>query len=119
MESDEKSQDKAKKVLFPERIHTSLVRALTINSNSSEPSELFEVTSKPSTCIKCHSSKILEIIYGFYESPKPLGEEYALGGCVIEIDSPKWECGNCNAQFVDVSGSEPEMAEIKAMPSTP
>ena len=84
---------------FRKKINSQL-KPLTQFRTSSQPSELFEVDSKPDFCEKCNSHRILEIVYGHRDSLLPLGEEFALGGCVIDNDSPSWECRDCNAQFV-------------------
>lgn len=82
-----------------EKLHQ-LIRAVTDRTPSSNPSQLIEVSSKPSTCSACGSHRILEIVYGLRESPIPLGEGYVLGGCIFYDDeSPSWQCGDCNAQF--------------------
>ncbi len=81
------------------KLHSHL-KPPTRGRTSSQPSELFEVDSKPDFCAKCNSHRILEIVYGHRDGLIPLGDEYALGSCVIDNDSPSWECRDCNAQFV-------------------
>jgi len=88
------------------KIPNSMLKVLTKYRKSSQPSELFEVDSRPDFCTKCNSQRILEIVYGHRESPIPLGDGYVLGGCVLWDDDPNWECGDCNAQFVDI-GEKP------------
>lgn len=53
-------------------------------------------------CPKCGSEKCIPISYG-YPSPgweeKVAKGEFVLGGCVVEDDSPEWECSNCHTSF--------------------
>jgi len=66
---------------------------------------------KPRACSQCGGRNVLTISYGL-PSPETFASaergEIALGGCVIEINAPRWECGNCKARFA----AEPSSPEI-------
>jgi ribosomal protein S27AE len=54
-------------------------------------------------CPKCGSINVLGVHYGFIDDPDAIQQikngKFATGGCLIEEDSPKWECGECKNQF--------------------
>lgn len=76
-----------------------LIRVVTDRTPSSNPAQLIELSSKPSTCLACSSHRILEIVYGHRETNILLEEHFVTGGCIFYDDSPSWQCGDCNAQF--------------------
>lgn len=66
--------------------------------------EKLEYFKKPRKCPNCSSKKIALILYGYPAfSPKlesDLNEgRIVLGGCVISLDDPSWECADCHVQF--------------------
>lgn len=57
---------------------------------------------RPGFCPECKSVKVLEIVYdevGPEIFDMPGYDEIALGGCVVEPDSPAWKCGSCGASW--------------------
>lgn len=78
------------------------------------PGERFEVYEKPDTCLACGSSKVLIIAYGHIHSPHPLPEEYIMGGCVMMIPAPKWQCDECNAEYIDLNRDNRPPEVLKA-----
>ena len=59
-------------------------------------------SERPEICPECGSSRILEFLYGEVGpeiAQVPGYDKIALGGCVIEQDSPAWKCGNCGATW--------------------
>lgn len=60
------------------------------------------MTRKPRTCLKCSSSKVIPIAYG-YLSSEMIEElergEIILGGCVITDEIPLWHCGECEHEW--------------------
>tara|TARA_B100000686_G_C16616089_1_gene876535 strand:- start:897 stop:1112 length:216 start_codon:yes stop_codon:yes gene_type:complete len=61
-------------------------------------------TNNKKKCPKCGSNKVIPIVYGDIDgSPETMkkieNNEISPGGCLIEKNSPKWECGECKNQF--------------------
>jgi hypothetical protein len=61
-------------------------------------------TNSKKKCPKCGSNKVIPIVYGDIDgSPETMKKiednEISPGGCLIEKNSPKWECGECKNQF--------------------
>ena len=63
----------------------------------------YKSAHKPKECPKCNSEKIAEILYGMpdYEviKDKLKSRELVLGGCVMEVGAPVWQCTNCNKKI--------------------
>lgn len=58
--------------------------------------------SRPRFCPACGSQAVLRIVYGMPgEEMRRKAEAglIALGGCVIEEDQPRAECGDCGHQW--------------------
>lgn len=79
-----------------------------------EQSERIERPRKPRKCPVCEHAPVATIIYGYVVGPFRLrGEDLPrdklwhdietgraiLGGCVIEDDSPAWQCTACSAEM--------------------
>ena len=62
--------------------------------------------NKPRKCIFCGSKRIATYIY-WYPSYEAFKEEeagkIAIGGCIVEMDSPVWKCADCNHDFYQKS----------------
>jgi len=59
---------------------------------------------KPRKCPKCGFSPVASILYGLpaldEELERKLNDKsLALGGCVVDIDDPKWKCTSCDTEF--------------------
>jgi hypothetical protein len=59
-------------------------------------------------CPKCGSNKVIPIVYGDIDgSPETMKQiennEILPGGCLVEKNSPKWECRECKNQFGKVN----------------
>ena len=59
---------------------------------------------KPRKCPECGFSPISSILYGFPAYSAELKESLnnksvVLGGCVIGLDDPKWQCSDCETEF--------------------
>jgi hypothetical protein len=58
---------------------------------------------KNKKCPKCGSRNVLLIHYGYIDDSDVTQQiengDFASGGCLIEDDSPKWECRECKNQF--------------------
>jgi ribosomal protein L37AE/L43A len=58
---------------------------------------------KPKECPECTSNKIAKILYGMpdYEiiKDKLKSGKIVLGGCVMEVGAPVWQCTNCNKKI--------------------
>lgn len=68
---------------------------------------MINVIRKPRKCPFCRS-RIVDIIYGepTKEDIKAAEkDESRLGGCLMEPNSPDWQCIKCNAQFRKVQRS--------------
>lgn len=90
------------------RHHGGLNRGLFDNSNGHALPALYELARyrdlpKPELCPKCHSARFAKMLYGYIDtqswSPEKKAElkagKIALGGCVIEPDSPLFYCLDC------------------------
>ena len=57
-------------------------------------------TKKPLICPSCYEiESIRTILYGMPSAPID-ESRYVLGGCVIEIDSPRYRCINCDTSIL-------------------
>lgn len=75
-----------------------------IREENSDSDEDFSFLNDKPVCPECGSKNVAYIIYGY-----PMPEEYysaafrqklengeiTFGGCVIDLDSPKWQCNDC------------------------
>ena len=55
-------------------------------------------------CPNCNSSNIAEILWGFYPNTELIQEsldkkEIVLGGCIVTVHDPKWECNECMTRW--------------------
>ena len=65
----------------------------------------FKVSRKPNRCIRCGKPAVVKILYG-----EPTDESWELaqngklviGGCVVNEKSPKWECTQCETQYIKI-----------------
>ncbi len=57
------------------------------------------IQNKPSECPKCHSQKVVRIEYGLIFDVPDDAEDFVMGGCCVEDDSPQWACRDCHYQF--------------------
>ena len=55
-----------------------------------------------SKCPKCDSRNIVPIMFG-YPGPGPVEDSVKgkvhLGGCIVDIDNPKWHCNDCERDW--------------------
>lgn len=53
------------------------------------------------SCVQCESEKVVPIIYGLttFDSYIELQDKVVFGGCVIEDNSPLYQCLDCNATY--------------------
>ena len=59
---------------------------------------------KKRQCPKCHSEKVIPIVYGDIDgSPHVMQQiengEIETGGCCVSDESPKWKCSECEERF--------------------
>jgi hypothetical protein len=53
-------------------------------------------------CPKCGSDSVIPVIYGmptYGTFQRAKSGEFALGGCCLSDDSPKWQCQACHKRF--------------------
>jgi len=53
--------------------------------------------TKKQTCPICNSiNDVIPIKYGlYYNTPKGVGKDFVLGGCIVSPDLPDWFCKKC------------------------
>ena len=66
---------------------------------------------KPRKCPKCGFSPVASILYGMPAYDDELerrleNKSLVLGGCMEELDAPKWQCVGCDRQFYSWESSE-------------
>ena len=59
---------------------------------------------KPRKCPKCGFSPVASILYGMPAFDEDLerdleNKSLILGGCMEELDAPKWQCVGCDGEF--------------------
>lgn len=59
---------------------------------------------KPVKCPRCGFSPVAEVLYGEPSCSDKLEKEIAssriiLGGCLLTLDGPVWQCGFCNLKI--------------------
>ena len=59
---------------------------------------------KPKKCPKCGFSPVASILYGMPAYDEELerkleDKSLVLGGCLEELNAPKWQCAGCDMQF--------------------
>ncbi len=64
----------------------------------------YEFKRKPRRCPACGHVPVGTILYGLPALPPELEKGMAdgtvvLGGCVLELDQPTWECSHCQTSM--------------------
>jgi hypothetical protein len=60
-------------------------------------------------CPRCGERGPLRIVYGLPSHPAFEASErgeFALGGCVVSIDSPSWQCRRCGREWANPPGPQ-------------
>lgn len=69
-------------------------------------------------CLKCHENRGVRILYG-YPAPEAVELEaigkLVIGGCMIEIGAPEYECLNCHYQWTSAEAIEAAYNDIIAI----
>lgn len=81
------------------------VREIIENAASTAAAQVkASYSRKPRKCPRCGHKPVASILYGMPIPSRELFEkeergEVILGGCVIELDQPTWQCSKCGAEF--------------------
>lgn len=68
------------------------------------PPERIERSRKPRKCPSCGHSPVATIMYGYpgfslHDNEDLKSGRMSLGGCVVTLDDPEWECTRCGQKI--------------------
>jgi hypothetical protein len=78
-------------------------------SKGKQEAIMSNITTSLSLCPRCHSTRIIPILYGL-PTPEAYAQvergDFLLGGQIIEADSPWWACQFCYNRFREAESAD-------------